>query len=116
MKFATTLLLSTVSLFAVTSVACGSSSSSSGGGGTNRVQTISGLKGDSTAGKPLYTQNCVSCHGTDAKSGSAAKNLPGESVSEAFDQILNGGGGMQSFANLTDQEIANIWAHVVTLK
>ena len=74
------------------------------------------MKGDATAGKAVYTQNCLSCHGSDAKSGSAGENLPGTEISKAYSQIVNGGGGMQSFSNLSDQEIANVWAYVLSVK
>ena len=96
-------------LFATVSLACSSSTSS-------RVTTINGLKGDATAGKSVYTNNCASCHGSDAKSGSARENLPSKSASTAYTQIIDGKGSMPSFDNLSDQDIANVWAYVQTLK
>lgn len=113
MKLATASFVAATSL-ALTLTACGSSGTSSGG--PARTDTIAKLTGSATAGKTVYTQNCATCHGTDAKSGSAAKNITGESASEAYSQILEGGGGMQSFSNLSDQDIANVWSYVQTLK
>lgn len=97
-----------VSLVALGSLACSSASP--------RTTTISALKGDAVAGKTVYTTNCASCHGADAKSGSAGKNLPGESAEEAYGQIVEGGGGMPAFGTLSDQDVANVWAYVQTLK
>ena len=117
MKFVPASFVAATSLAALTLVACAGTSSSSGGtSNADRSAAIAKLSGSATQGKTPFTQNCVTCHGTDAKSGSAAKNLPAESASSAFTQILEGGGGMQSFSSLSDQDIANIWAYVVTLK
>ena len=117
MKFASASFVAAMSFAALTLVACGSDGTSSGtSGGTSRADAIAKLTGNATEGKPVYTQNCVSCHGDNAKSGSAGKDLTGQSASSAYTQILEGGGGMQSFSNLTDQQIANVWAHVLTLK
>ncbi len=96
-------------LLTTLSIACSSSTSS-------RVSTIGGLKGDATAGKTVYTNSCSSCHGSDAKSGSARENLPSKSASAAYAQIIDGEGSMPSFADLSDQSIANVWAYVQTLK
>lgn len=96
-------------LLAIVSVACSSSTSS-------RVTTINGLKGDTTAGKSVYTNSCSSCHGTDAKSGSARENLPSKNASTAYAQIIDGEGSMPSFSDLSDQDIANVWAYVQSLK
>jgi mono/diheme cytochrome c family protein len=99
--------------FALSVVAFGSLACSSA---SPRTTTISALKGDAVAGKTVFTTNCVSCHGTDAKSGSAGKNLPAESADDAYGQIVEGGGGMPAFGTLSDQDVANVWAYVQTLK
>ncbi len=96
-------------LLALSTFACSASTSS-------RVSTINGLKGDVAAGKSVYTSNCASCHGSDAKSGSARENLPSKSASTAYTQIIDGKGSMPSFDNLSDQDIANVWAYVQSLK
>lgn len=74
--------------------------------------------GDAAAGEGLFTTNCVSCHGADAKSGSARQDLPGEvgNENEFFNTVVAGKGGMPAFgAELSDQEIADIMAWVATL-
>lgn len=81
-----------------------------------RADAIAKLTGDAAAGKVTYTGQCASCHGADAKSGTAGKNITGESNAEAYNQILAGGGGMPAFTSLSDQQIANVWAYVLTLK
>ncbi len=96
-------------VLALSAVACSSSTSS-------RVTTISGLKGDAVAGKSVYTNSCSSCHGSNAKSGSAGENLPSKNASTAYTQILDGKGSMPSFSDLSDQDVANVWAYVQTLK
>lgn len=75
--------------------------------------------GDATAGQDLYTTNCETCHGADAKSGSAGENLVGEvgEQSEFISAIQNGkdNGAMPAFPELSDQDIADIIAYVETL-
>lgn len=81
--------------------------------------SITSLSADASAGKTLYTANCASCHGSDAASGSANKNVANEvqsSSSAAVNTILAGDGQMPSFAStLSDQEIADIVAYIKTL-
>ncbi|MFO0640254.1 MAG: cytochrome c [Polyangiaceae bacterium] len=103
-----TFWLVSASVLAAAVVACSSSDP--------RADTIAKLTGDAAAGKATYTSQCASCHGADAKSGTTAKNITGESNAEAYAQILAGGGGMPAFSSLSDQQIANVWAYVLTLK
>lgn len=100
-------LLLAVSLL-VGTFGCSSSSS--------RTTTIAALKGDAVAGKTIYTSNCSTCHGADAKTGTAGKNIAAEDSTGAYAQIVSGGGGMPAFDSLSDQDIANVWAYVQTLK
>ena len=106
MKLGTLLLL--VSLL-VGSVGCSSTPSS-------RTTTIAALKGDAVVGKTIYTTNCTTCHGADAKSGTAGKRIAADDSNDAYGQIVSGGGGMPAFGSLSDQDIANLWAYVQTLK
>ena len=74
----------------------------------------------SAAGQGLYEVNCESCHGADARSGSANENLAGEveeELGEYADVVLSGKGNgeMPAFDTLTDQEIADILAYIATL-
>jgi cytochrome c oxidase cbb3-type subunit 3 len=88
---------------------------------TGRVGDIAGLDGDATAGAALYETNCQACHGADARSGSAGENLADEVGGEQdeFIQVILDGkdnGAMPAFADtLSDQEIADILAHIGSL-
>jgi mono/diheme cytochrome c family protein len=87
----------------------------------DRVAAIDALEGDVTSGAALYETHCQACHGDDARSGSAGENLAGKVVDEKdeFSQaILNGkdNGTMPNFDDtLSDQEIADILAHIADL-
>lgn len=87
-----------------------------GGGGTGEVE------GDAAAGKEIFASNgCGSCHTlADAGStGSIGPNLDDSSVdfAAAVNQITNGGGGMQAYSGtLSDEEIADVAAYVVTAR
>jgi|GEM_PF-1477785 len=88
---------------------------------TGRVADIGGLSGDATAGAGLYETHCLACHGDDARSGSAGENLADEVAEEQdefIEAILEGkdNGAMPAFADtLSDQEIADILAHIASL-
>lgn len=87
-------------------------------GSSARVSTIEGLTADTTSGATLYTSNCATCHGATGSGGSVNKNIVSvatSNTSSAIDQILNGGDGMASFSNLSDQQIADIVGYVKTL-
>lgn len=87
-----------------------------GGGGTGEVE------GDAAAGKEIFASNgCGSCHTlADAGStGSIGPNLDDSSVdfAAAVTQVTNGGGGMQAYSGtLSDEEIADVAAYVVTAR
>jgi mono/diheme cytochrome c family protein len=85
-----------------------------GGGGT--------AEGDAAAGKEVYASaGCGSCHAlSDAGStGTIGPNLDDSSVdfNAAVEQITNGGGGMPPFSGeLTEKQIADVAAYVVTAR
>jgi mono/diheme cytochrome c family protein len=87
-----------------------------GGGGGGEVE------GDPAAGKDVFASaGCGSCHAlSDAgASGTVGPNLDESSVdyAAAVDQITNGGGGMQAYSGtLSEEEIANVAAYVVTAR
>jgi len=87
-----------------------------GGGGTGEVE------GDPVAGKEIYAANgCGSCHTlADAGStGTIGPSLDDSTIdfSGAVDQITNGGGAMQPYRDtLSEEEIANVAAYVVTAR
>ena len=86
------------------------------GGGSGEAE------GDATAGAEVFASNgCGSCHTlADAGStGTIGPNLDDSSVdfAGAVTQITNGGGGMQAYSGtLSEEEIANVAAYVVTAR
>ena len=87
-----------------------------GGGGGGEVE------GDAEAGATIYAENgCGSCHTlADAGStGNIGPNLDESTVefAAAVEQITNGGGGMQAYSGtLSEEEIADVAAYVVTAR
>jgi mono/diheme cytochrome c family protein len=88
--------------------------SEDGGGGA--------VEGDPAAGKEVFASaGCGSCHTlSDAgTSGTVGPNLDESSVdyAAAVEQIANGGGGMQAYSGtLSEEEIANVAAYVVSAR
>jgi mono/diheme cytochrome c family protein len=91
-----------------------------------RLTAISALTGNATAGKALYessaTPACASCHKADGTGngpypalGEPSKN---DDVAELAGYIINGvkkdAAVMPAYANLSDQQIADIVAHMKT--
>jgi mono/diheme cytochrome c family protein len=95
-------------------VPTGSGDGDGGGGGD--------VEGDPDAGKDVFASaGCGSCHTlSDAgASGTVGPSLDDSSVdfAAAVDQITNGGGGMQAYSGtLSEEEIANVAAYVVTAR
>jgi cytochrome c553 len=87
-----------------------------GGGGGGEVE------GNPAAGKEIFASTgCGSCHTlSDAgSSGTIGPNLDESSVdfAAAVEQITNGGGGMQAYSGtLSEEEINNVAAYVVTAR
>jgi mono/diheme cytochrome c family protein len=87
-----------------------------GGGGGGAAE------GDPAAGKDVYASaGCGSCHAfADAGStGTVGPDLDQSSVEfdAAVTQITDGGGGMPPFGGqLSDEDIANVAAYVVTAR
>jgi mono/diheme cytochrome c family protein len=80
------------------------------------------VEGDPAAGAEIYAANgCGSCHTlADAGStGTVGPSLDDSTVdfAGAVEQIANGGGGMQAYSGvLSDEEIADVAAYVVTAR
>jgi mono/diheme cytochrome c family protein len=95
-------------------VPTGSGDGDGGGGGD--------VEGDPDAGKDVFASaGCGSCHTlSDAgASGTVGPSLDDSSVdfAAAVDQITNGGGGMQAYSGtLSEEEINNVAAYVVTAR
>ena len=79
-------------------------------------------EGDPAAGKEVFASaGCGSCHTlSDAgATGTVGPNLDESSVdfAAAQEQITNGGGGMQAYSGtLSEEEIANVAAYVVSAR
>jgi mono/diheme cytochrome c family protein len=87
---------------------------SEGGGG--------GATGDATAGKEVFASaGCGSCHTlSDAgATGTVGPDLDTTTIDEAavVTQVTNGGGGMPPFSgSLSEQQIADVAAYVVSAR
>ena len=82
-----------------------------------RAQMILTLTGDAANGATLYASNCQACHGYDGAGGSAGTALQGMTFTEDLvTSVLDGKNYMPAFGSfLTDQDIADLIAHVDTL-
>ena len=79
-----------------------------------RVEAVNALTGDLEAGKAVYLTNCASCHAADG-SGASDDDIRGESKDDIIEITLAGGWSMPSFERLSDQEIADCTAYILTL-
>jgi sulfite dehydrogenase len=83
------------------------------------TETVEVPEGDAAAGSEVFASaGCGSCHTlADAgTSGTVGPNLDEvqPSAENAYEQILNGGGGMPPYeGQLSEQEIADVTAYVV---
>jgi mono/diheme cytochrome c family protein len=83
-----------------------------------RTSSVEKMTGTASSGASIYATKCVSCHGSNGRSGSAGVDVAHEARDEAEDaieKILEGGGGMPSFSNLSDQDVADLVAYLKTL-
>lgn len=77
-----------------------------------RAAIIAGLQGDAGRGRASFAAHCASCHKSESTRNTAAW-FP----RDAFLSIIVDGGSserMPSFAALSDQEIADIYAYLRT--
>ena len=82
------------------------------------ARAIAALEGDATAGEPLYSNHCASCHGATAGGGSGpnlVKELKDHDLEDMIDVVLDGDGSMPPFDSLEDQQIADIMAYIKSL-
>lgn len=93
---------------------------------------VAGLRaapGDAAAGKTIYAKKCAMCHGADgvAKESMAkmlkvemkalgAKEVQAHKDEEFKKIITEGQGKMKGIAGLSDADVANLIAHIRTLK
>ena len=84
-----------------------------------RVTTISGLTADATNGASVYASFCAACHGASGEGVSstpALTSLYGPTVSSVATVVIEGKGSMAGLGtSLTDQQIADVVGHVLSL-
>jgi quinohemoprotein ethanol dehydrogenase len=73
--------------------------------------------GDAAAGKNVFADNCVSCHGATGHGGNGGPDLTSipsaKNRNRVVAQVLNGGGGMPAFkGQLSSKQIADVAAYV----
>jgi mono/diheme cytochrome c family protein len=86
---------------------------------TARTTTIAGLTGNAANGASVFGKKCAGCHGADGKTGSNGPNLASAAADPATKlagYLVNGKNSMPSFKDSTDQELADLIAHVKTIK
>jgi mono/diheme cytochrome c family protein len=86
-------------------IACGSG---------DQLAAVEALTGDEANGQVVYDANCAGCHGSSADGGSGP-SLLNKSLHDFVEVIPNGEGSMPAFPDITDQEIADMYAFVQTL-
>jgi quinohemoprotein ethanol dehydrogenase len=73
--------------------------------------------GDAAAGKTVFAENCVSCHGASGHGGNGGPDLTSipsaKNQNRVVSQVENGGGGMPAFkGQLTPKQITDVSAYV----
>lgn len=112
-------VLAAVPMVAAPLLASGCSDSETTTGEGDRVSTILGLMGDTTAGATGFSGSCglgSTCHNADGTSSGTAADLT-ETTAMLTDEvivgtILNGEGSMPPQNTLDDQKIADILAYM----
>lgn len=83
---------------------------------TPRQTAIMALSRDPLKGSATYATHCVTCHGTNGRSGSAQKDTVNYAVNAPnvfLTYVIEGDPGMPPFGNVfSDQEIADLHAYV----
>jgi mono/diheme cytochrome c family protein len=76
--------------------------------------------GDPQRGRALYAERCLICHGAEGRGGPRGVNLVGRHVlhrsPEFVEAVRAGRGGMPAFPETTDTEVADILAHLRSLR
>lgn len=72
--------------------------------------------GNAETGAEMFTQSCSGCHGSDGTGGYGGPSLLGQTDDHIADYIWNGEGSMPAFPDFSEQDIADIIAHIRTLE
>jgi mono/diheme cytochrome c family protein len=88
-----------------------------------RAKQVAALTGTPASGAATYATDCRTCHGADGRGGSTPDAmhhgmygaLHDYSAPEVITVILQGGGTMPSFARCSDQELADLYAYLMSL-
>jgi alcohol dehydrogenase (cytochrome c) len=76
-----------------------------------------GNQGDAAAGKQVFADNCVSCHGATGHGGNGGPDLTSipsaKNMNTVLGQVTNGGGGMPAFKGaLSAKQITDVATYV----
>jgi glucose dehydrogenase len=75
--------------------------------------------GDASAGKQVFADNCVPCHGATGHGGNGGPDLTSipsaKNLQTVVGQVTNGGGGMPAFkGTLSNKQISDVATYVVS--
>ncbi|MEE2786466.1 MAG: c-type cytochrome [Myxococcota bacterium] len=81
-----------------------------------RAATVTEISGDAMHGGTIFLNHCTGCHGREGKKTAITPSLFDRVSSLSRDQraevLLNGKGGMPAWAQLTNEELADILAYL----
>ena len=77
-----------------------------------QLDAILALEGDPDAGDSLFVEDCEGCHGPGGDGSASAVALEGGDSEGTADALLAGPGVMPSFADESDQDLADLVAYV----
>lgn len=83
-----------------------------------RIEEVLALTPDTDAGSALYATSCTGCHGADATGGSGPDLVDELSHSDEhlLGSIIDGDGDMPSYADWSDQELADLMGYLRSLE
>jgi mono/diheme cytochrome c family protein len=118
MKFSPSSTLAAVVLVMIGGALAGCSSNDTPAA-TARTTTVAGLTGNAANGAAVFGKKCAGCHGSDGKTGSNGPSLLSAAADPATTiatYLIDGKNRMPSFKDSSDQELADLIAHVKTIK